>query len=399
MSDLPFRAFDADNHYYEAEDAFTRHVDRRMQRRGVQWVELGGRKRILVAGRLDRFIPNPSFDPITLPGALEAYFRGENPEGLTPAELFAGQLEPIRPEYRDRDARVALLDAQGLEACLLFPTLGCGIEQPLRHDVEATLAVLSGFNRWLEEDWGYSYRDRLIAVPMLSLADVELAVAELERVLARGARVVYLRPAPVPKRDGRSVSPGHPEHDPFWARIHEAGVTVALHTGDSGYSTLSRWEPPADLEAFRGGHSLGMLTQYGRAIMDTLAALIAHGVFQRFPNLRVATIECGSFWVPWLFANMKKTFGQMPRLFAEDPRETFRRHVWVAPFFEDDVRELARLIGVDHVLFGSDFPHAEGLRRPGDFRAELAGFSEAEVRAIMCDNPRAIATPRPASAA
>ena len=55
---LDFEAFDADNHYYEAEDAFTRHVDRRMQKRAVQWALLNGRKHILVAGRIDRFIPN-----------------------------------------------------------------------------------------------------------------------------------------------------------------------------------------------------------------------------------------------------------------------------------------------------------------------------------------------------
>ena len=96
---------------------------------------------------------------------------------------------------------------------------------------------------------------------------------------------------------------------------------------------------------------------------------------------------------------MDKAYGQMPELLSEDPRETFRRHVWVAPFFEDDVRGLADLIGVDHVLFGSDFPHAEGLKRPLDFLKELEGFSEADVRRIMRDNARFITTPRPASKA
>lgn len=393
---LDFSPFDADNHYYEHEDAFTRHVDKRMRKRAVEWVELRGRKRILVGGKLDKFIPNPTFDPITKPGTLEGYFRGINPEGSSMAELFMGNLEPLPREYRDRDARLALLDEQGLEAALLFPTLGCGIEQPLANDPEATHAALRGFNRWLEEDWGFDYRGRLVCVPMLSLADVGSAVEELEWVLERGARVVYLRPAPVPKGGGRSTSPGDAEHDPFWARINEAGVTVAFHTGDTGYYTTQKWEPPRRMEGFRGGFLLGMMTQQGRYIMDTLAALIAHGVFQRFPNVRVATIECGSFWVPWLFKNMEKAYGQMPELLPEDPKETFRRHVWVAPFFEDDIRQLVELIGVDHVLFGSDFPHAEGLREPLDFVKDLEGFSDDQVRAIMRDNARSVATPRPA---
>jgi predicted TIM-barrel fold metal-dependent hydrolase len=393
MSELGYLPFDADNHYYEAEDAFTRHIDRRMAKRGVQWVELRGKKRILVGGKLDKFIPNPSFDPVAKPGSLEEYFRGENPSGKSMAELF-GDLEPIRPEYRDRDARLRKLDEQGLGKALLFPTLGCGLEEALRHDVEATHAVLGAFNRWLDEDWGFAYRERLFAVPMLSLADPRAAVAELEWVLGRGARLVYLRPAPVPKPSG-SASLGDAEHDPFWARVAEAGVPVAFHTGDSGYGRYVKpWEGARSMEGFRG-HAFGMATMPGRAIMDTFAALIVHGVFARHPNLRVASIENGSFWVPWLFKNLEKAYGQMRWAFAEPPLETFRRHVWVAPYFEDDARELADLIGVDHVLFGSDFPHAEGLARPLDFLKELDGFSEDELRRVMRDNAESLATPRP----
>jgi predicted TIM-barrel fold metal-dependent hydrolase len=393
MSELGYLPFDADNHYYEAEDAFTRHMDRRMAKRGVEWVELRGRKRILVGGKLDKFIPNPSFDPVSKPGALEEYFRGENPSGKTMAELF-GDLEPIRPEYRDRDARLRKLDEQGVGKALLFPTLGCGLEEPLRHDVEATHAVLGAFNRWLDETWGFAYQERLFAVPMLSLADPREAVAELEWVLGRGARLVYLRPAPVPKPSG-SASLGDAEHDPFWARVSEAGVTVAFHTGDSGYGRYVKpWEGARSMEGFRG-HAFGMATLPGRAVMDTFASLIVHGVFARHPNLRVASIENGSFWVPWLLHNLKKAHGQMGWAFAEPPLETFRRHVWVAPYFEDDARELADLIGVDHVLFGSDYPHAEGLARPLDYLKELKGFTPDEVRRIMRDNGELVATPRP----
>ena len=390
MSPLDFRPFDADEHYYEALDAFTRHVDRKMQKRAVQWVEINGRKRILVAGKLDRFIPNPTFDPITKPGALEDYFRGKNPEGKSQAELFIGQIEKLRPAYRDRDARVALLDEQGMEGALLFPTLGCGIEEPLRHDAEACHAALHGFNQWLHEDWGFAYQDRLFAAPMMTLMDPALAVRDLEWVLSRGARVVYMRPAPVPKPTG-STSPGHPDHDPFWARCAEAGVTVAFHAADSGYGRYAAaWESARQMEGFRG-HAFGMCALPGRAVMDTFAALLVHGVFRRHPTLQVASIENGGFWVPWLFTNLKKAFGQMPDAFGhEDPRETFRRHVRVAPYFEDDIPALVRLIGASRVLYGSDFPHAEGLREPLDFVKELDGLPAPDVRAIMRDNPRSV---------
>jgi predicted TIM-barrel fold metal-dependent hydrolase len=170
---------------------------------------------------------------------------------------------------------------------------------------------------------------------------------------------------------------------------------VAFHAADSGYGRYTAaWEGARPMEGFRG-YAFGMATQPGRAVMDTFAALIVHGVFRRFPQLRVASIENGSFWVPWLFTNFKKAFGQMPDQFGgQDPRETFRRHVFVAPYFEDDARTLANLAGIERVLFGSDFPHAEGLARPLDYVKELDAFSDAEVRRIMYDNPRALTEPR-----
>ena len=105
--DLDFPGFDADNHYYEAVDAFTRHLDPAFSKRGMQWASINGRQRLLVGGKINRFIPNPTFDPVSRPGALDEYFRGRNPVGADTPELF-GELEPIadRPEYRDRDARL-----------------------------------------------------------------------------------------------------------------------------------------------------------------------------------------------------------------------------------------------------------------------------------------------------
>src|SRR5690606_33434541 len=108
MTDLGFKAFDADQHYYEAEDAFTRHLDRSWRRRAIQWAEVEGKKRLLVAGRVNRFIPNPTFDPVAKPGVLDSYFRAKT-SASDIREAF-GELEPISPYYRDRVARLEALD-------------------------------------------------------------------------------------------------------------------------------------------------------------------------------------------------------------------------------------------------------------------------------------------------
>jgi len=396
--DPDFRAFDADNHYYEAEDAFIRHMDPKLRRNAVQWAVVGGKKRLVVCGRIDRFIPNPTFDPVAKPGSLDEYFRGRNPKGKEMRDLF-GDLEPIRPEYRDRNVRIQKLDEQQLEAALLFPTQGVGIEEPMRHSAEITHATLEAFNRWLLDDWGFHYQNRLFATPMLSLMDVGRAVKELEWALSHDVRMVHLRCAPVPGASG-SRSPGDPDFDPFWARIHEAGITVAFHAGDSGYGRYAAaWENRSPfMEAFRG-YVFGQVTQAGRAIYDTFAALIIHGVFHRFPRVRVCSIENGSEWTVPLLKKLAKAHGQMAWEFpGGDPVETFKRHCFVAPYYEDDIRELTDAIGASQVLMGSDWPHAEGIAEPIRFVDDLADFSADEVRLIMRDNTRRLVTPGALSA-
>jgi hypothetical protein len=75
-SNVDFEIFDCDNHYYEAVDAFTRYAEPGMAKRTMQWGEIDGKQRLLVGGKVNRFIPNPTFDPISKPGALDEYFRG-----------------------------------------------------------------------------------------------------------------------------------------------------------------------------------------------------------------------------------------------------------------------------------------------------------------------------------
>jgi len=391
--DLDYLAFDADNHYYEALDAFTRHLDPRLGPRCVQWAEIDGRRYHVVGGRVSHAVVNPTFDPVAKAGALHDYFRG-NPDSKSPLEFLRAR-EPIRPEYRDRDARLATLDEFGLESVWLFPTLGILYEELLKDDPEAVTLTFTAFNRWLDEDWGCNYHDRIYAAPYISLCDVDWAVRELEWALSRDARTVVMRPA-APVTAAGQLPPTDPTFDPFWARANEAGITVVVHAGDSGYSSQG-YAKDGFAATFEGaGRPSIKQLAIERAAYDFLLTLAFDRLFDRFPNLRVASVENGSEFLPDLFHKLASTRRKMPGYFPEDPAETFRRHVWINPFWEDDPYQIVDLMGADRVIFGSDWPHIEGMPRPLDYVAELKELDAESRRLVLRDNAVALTARRPA---
>jgi predicted TIM-barrel fold metal-dependent hydrolase len=384
---LDYKAIDVDNHYYEPIDALTRHLDKKFKRRGVQMVADGKRTLAVIGDRVNHFIPNPTFDPIIVPGCLDLLFRGEIPEGVDPASLMKVERLAEHPDYQHRDARVTVMDAQGIETVFMLPTFACGVEEALKHDVAATMASMHAFNLWLDEDWGFDRPDhRIIAAPIISLADPEKAVDEVEFVLARGAKLILVRPAPVPGvLKPRSL--GDALHDPVWARLAEAGVPVGFHLSDSGYLAIAAlWGGKSTFEGFGAKDPLDQVLLDDRAIHDTMASMIVHGVFTRHPKLKAVSIENGSYFVHRLIKRLKKAANTAPKYFPEDPVEQLKNNVWIAPYYEDDLPQLADTIGVDKILFGSDWPHGEGLESPMAFTEELAAFSETDTRKIMRDN-------------
>ncbi|MFM8236599.1 MAG: amidohydrolase family protein [Actinomycetota bacterium] len=392
---IDFDLFDADNHYYEATDAFTRHLPA-ARRNLVQWAEIDGKERLLVAGKVFRFIPNPTFDPVARPGCLDAYFRGK--EAADDIRHAFGELEPISPAYRDPAARIEVMDAQGIEGCFMFPTLGVGVEEALLHDVDALYDAFRAFNEWLLDDWQYNYLDRIFAAPYIPMQRPALAAELVDRALANGARVVVMRAGPV-RGPSFSRSPGDPINDGIWARLAEAGVLVAYHSGDSGYGRYADdWGGAGDFQAFRN-NPFRNITSSHRPIYDTVAALVCHGVLRRHPNLRIATIESGSEWVPELVRALRKSYAQVPAAYDRiDPIDQLREHVWVSPYYEDDLVELRDAIGADRIIFGSDYPHAEGLAEPRSFVGDLAGFADDEVRLVMRENALALSRRKPSAA-
>jgi predicted TIM-barrel fold metal-dependent hydrolase len=391
--ELGHPVWDADNHYYEALDAFTRHLAPQDGPRCVQWATIDGKQYHVVGGRVSRAVANPTFDPVSKPGCLSEYFRG-NPNKV---DIFARlkDSEPIRPAYRDPVARMAVLDEQGVEGCFMYPTLGMLYEELLKDDPEAVCTTFTAFNRWLLDDWGFDHEGRILNAPYLSLADLDWACRELEWALDNGARLIVMRPAAATTVLGRR-NPFDAEFDPFWARLHEAGIPLVVHAGDSGQSS-NGYAPDGFAATFRGGFAPSIKAfAIEEAVHDFLLSMALSKLFTRFPNLRVASVENGAEFIPDLFRKLRSQDKKLPGWFDEDPVATFRRHVWVNPFWEDDLQSVVEWMGADRVIFGSDWPHIEALPEPLDYLPETKPLSDEDRRLVLHDNAVELATPRPA---
>jgi predicted TIM-barrel fold metal-dependent hydrolase len=381
-----FPIFDADNHFYETRDALTKYLP--ASRAGaIDYVDVGGRTKIVVRGHISEYIPNPTFDRIGRPGAQEQYFKYGNPEGKTQRELIGPGID-CPPALRSGYERLALMDEQGLDYAMVMPTLVSLVEERMRDDPDMCADVIHAFNRWMVDEWPFALDGRLFATPYITPGLVDRAVAELDWLVEHGVKAVLMRPAPAwGYRGPRSLA--LEEFDPFWKRIEETGTVVALHVSDSGYDRYyNEWQGVEQEMAHFGKISPFNHTMRfsHRPIEDTVTSLICHGALWRFPGVKITLIENGGYWVGGLLDELDKAYGRMPQEYDMKPSDTFKRNIWVQVNHEEDPRPVIDAIGVDRVLFGSDYPHVEGLAEPLSFLDNLDGLADDDQRKIMGGN-------------
>jgi len=422
---LPFEINDADNHFVEPEDMYERYIDPRFREKAVRFVHTADGDRVQLFGdRPSRLgftresapqsekevewlasavVPDQDTATITKPGDGGARSPGMflnrlNPyRGLDAEERRRLIRKFMRQEaaWGDRDLRLELMDEQGIHAALMFPGHVLSLEYEFQRDVDAIHANARAYNRWIHEEVGYAHEERMFLPPYIPLADVELAVEEVERVISEGARVLcfatgHAHGGRANPGGGRSIA--DPVFDPVWARINEAKVRVVTHVGPTDYQKYGA-DLSEDPEAVLGDFNALQWVLYwcDRPAMETVTSMILHGLFERFPKIRVCMSEQGTTWLPYLLRKLdhavrmgrEAKWGRLERR----PREVFREHFVVAPFPEENVERVVAEVGVEPIVFGSDFPHGEGLAIPSQYAStQLAGFPEDQVEAIMSRN-------------
>jgi predicted TIM-barrel fold metal-dependent hydrolase len=370
-------AVDADGHILEPPDLWETYLEREYRDRALRLVLDANGLEALEIGGEPSVMSRKGF-PSTL-GAM-----GD-------PDLRAIQLDPERTYMReapfgsmDPGQRIELLDAEGIDAVVLYTTIGLLWEAEL-DDPELSQAYTRAYNRWIC-DFCRGH-ERLVPTAHLSLADPDAAAAELARAVDDGARGVYVAPF---THDGRPL--GHPANDPVFAAAQDHDVPFAIHP-----TFEPQWTKGARMGTWENVKQLRLLASVTASdgVRQQFTTLFDYGVFDKFPGLRVLVLESGGGWIGyWLDridAVYSHTFIGTRVPLAQPPSDYFRERCWIS--CDPDERTIASLIERfgDRFMWASDFPHADHTPEYiDDLDGLAASIPVAHRRAFLGDNARAL---------
>jgi uncharacterized protein len=352
-------AIDADGHILEPPDTWEKYIDPRFRDRAIRITrDKDGLEVLEIGGQPSKY---------RRPGQLaQSGAMGKSGKELeaSPNRTYVNQA-PFGA--MDPKERLALLDQDGLDKAIIYPTLGLAWETEDLEDLELQAAYARAYNRWVV-DFCSGSGGRLVPIAHISFGNADEAARELERAVKSGCRGAFFVPfTPLNK------SHAHPDYDRFWAKAQELNVPVAIHP--SG-------EPPAKRvhQRFRDMQkwALWHFNVHGaQGPLQAFTALFQYGLFERFPSVKVVVLESGAGWAGYLLNRMDAVFqtrlGESVRL-KEKPSYYFYRQCWISGDPDEKAfGHIVDFVGDDKFFWASDFPH---LDHPGNYMKELRELVE-----------------------
>jgi predicted TIM-barrel fold metal-dependent hydrolase len=358
-----YRVISSDSHIIEVADLWEKRIDRRFKDRAPRIVHTEESDQWYCDGVPFGFIGINQ----------QAGLRFETPEELT----IAGKMETVRPGGTDPHAHVKDLELDGVAGAVIYPSQGLTLFRI--PDSDLLSACFRAYNDHLAE-FCAPYPHCLKGIAMVNVDDVEEGVHELERAARMGLAGAMIATGPAVRYD-------HPDYEPFWAAAQDLDMPLSLHTG------CERWQPGMDV-------STNTLEAIHYPTVDfhmrnSISAMILSGVFERYPKLKVGAVEFEISWAPYFMGRLDDAYqhraaGQTGFRFKGGglPSEMFRRNIFIS-FQEDDLGiQLRHHVGVDNLLWGSDYPHAESTfpRSREIVERMLDGVAEDEKAKIGGEN-------------
>jgi len=371
-------AVDADGHILEPSDLWETHLEAKYRDRALRLVtDENGLEELEIGGMQSR-MSRRGF-PSTLGAMGDPDLRAMQ---LDPARTYQGEAPygSMNP-----DERIELLDAEGIDAVVLYTTIGLLWEAEL-DDPELSQAYTRAYNRWICEFCDGN--PRLIPTAHLSLSDPSAAARELERAVGEGARGAYVAPF---THDGRPL--GHPENEPVFAAAQDLEVPFAIHP-----TFEPQWTKGTRMGSWEHVKELRLLASVTASdgVRQQFTTLFDYGVFDRFPSLKIVVLESGGGWIGYWLDRIDAVYGhtfvgtRVP--LQHKPSDYFRERVWIScDPDERTIPALAQRFGADRFMWASDFPHADHTPEYITDLDELAAeFDEVARRQFLGDNARSL---------
>ena len=333
-----YRIISSDNHVFEPPDLWTSRVQPKFRDRAPYVISDENSDVWIVDGARSAGVGSGSNTGV----------RFEAPESLS----FEDRIENLRPGGFIPDEHVKDMDTDSIDVSIVYPTVGLGLYKSVE-DSELFTELNRAYNDWVGE-FCSAHPKRLKGIAMINIDYVPVGVQELERSAKLGFVGAMI---PVTPPEGRGYDSA--EYESLWAAAQDLQMPLSLH--------ITTQRPgPGQAHVLRQFSKSAAICNADQYVRNSLANMIFSGVFERYPKLKVGSVEQELSWVPHFVDRLNFTYGQRaqawaPYRFKEDvlPGEYFRRNVFLG-FQEDTLGlRLREFIGVDNIQWGSDYPHHE----------------------------------------
>ena len=328
-----YRIISSDNHVFEPRDLWVDRIEPRFRDRAPQIVNENGYDWWYCDG-----VKVISVQPGTQTGR-----RFDEPENLSRKDTF----ENVRPGGYIPKEHIKDMETDSVDVSIVYPTIGLLLFSV--QDIHLLSAIFSTYNDWLAE-FCQEYPDRLKGIGMVNVDDVQAGVKEMERCAKMGFVGAMITAYPPENRAFDSA-----EYETLWAAAQDMDIPVSLHAATNRSIMFSA-----------ASTKLSYLINMDYWVRMSLADIILSGVFERHPKLHLGAVEYELSWIPHFLERLDYAYTQRPLgdtqyRIKENmlPSDYFHRNVFVG--FQEDARGIhdRHIIGVDNLMWGSDYPHQE----------------------------------------
>jgi predicted TIM-barrel fold metal-dependent hydrolase len=375
------KVIDVDTHLTEPHDLWLKRAPARLRDRVPQVKMIDGVRSWVIDG-----------DKILLERAITSSTIKSDGSKWPGLEFLNHQFEEVHPASHSARERVAMMDAQGISAQILYPNiLGFGGQHAVKVDEELRLASVKIFNDAMAEFQADS-KNRIFPMALLPWWDVKLAVAEIERAHKLGLRGLNINSDPhffTAPDGGKLPDLGQPHWYPMWEVCEALNFPINFHIGASEQSMdwVGQQGWPGMTHAMRAALGGAMLFINNGRVMGNI---ILSGLLDRFPKLRFVSVESGIGWLPFLLEAIDYEYQEVGANAAglqRRPSEYFKTNFHACFWFERrNLAQQIRAVGVENILFETDFPHPVCLYPVDNIDAAMDGLTEVEKIKVLSGN-------------